>query len=70
MQHKSTYHVVYLPGDEAGIIPDEVVAVLKTEDPRDVALKQIAAPGAISMQLDSESAEEVPHELMYLGFSY
>jgi hypothetical protein len=65
-----TYHVVYLLGDEAGIIPDQVVAVLKTEDPGDIALEQIAAPGAITMQLDAESAEEVPHELEYLGFSY
>ena len=65
-----TYHVVYLPGDEAGIIPDHVLSVVQTDDPRDVALEQIAAPRAITMQLDAESAEEVPHELMYLGFSY
>ena len=65
-----TYHVVYLPGDEAGVIPDHVVSVIQTDDPRDVALEQCAAPGAITMQLDAESEAEVPHELEYLGFSY
>ena len=65
-----SFHVVYLPGDEAGVIPDHVVSIIQTDDPRDVALEQCAAPGAITMQLDSESAEEVPHELSYLGFSY
>jgi hypothetical protein len=66
----NSYHVVYLPGDEAGAIPDHVLSVFQTDDPRDVALEQIAAPGAIAMQLDSETADELPHELMYLGFTY
>ena len=67
---QNAFHVVYLPGDEAGVIPDHVVSVIQTYDPRDVALEQCAAPGAITMQLDAESEAEVPHELEYLGFSY
>jgi hypothetical protein len=64
------YHVVYLPGDESGVIPDHVVSVIQTDDPRDVALEQIASPGTIAMQLDSETPEELSHELTYLGFTY
>ena len=70
MTSRKPFHAIYLPGDEAGVIPDHVVTVIQTDDQRDVALEQLAAPGTIAMQLDSETPEELPHELTYLGFTY
>jgi hypothetical protein len=70
MPDKSAYHVFYLPSDEAGVIPDHIVSVIQSDDPRDVALEQSGFPGTIAMLLDSKSADEVPFELTFLGFSY
>ena len=65
---KHRLHLVYIPADPAEGRLDLPLKVIETNDVADVLLEVSTNPGSIAMELECQHPDEIPMELIQLGF--